>query len=491
MPALDLDTLIRRIRAEADKLDLPKLPEPQLHSLGKPNLVPIDRLPESPWAALRNRVRWHVADFLLVDNAEFLEALYNAVLRRPADEGGLKHYQREMVGGKSRLEMLCLFLRSPEAGQQGVQIAGLPRITWLVFALHRKLGRFGVRRITEKLFDLIARNILAHHSGYQFALSRMLYRHMGAAEAKLGSHEQNLVDHQNRHTETCLRLDQIDVETRRIDSDIIVNREQFMRLRREDERLMRQLADPALVAAAPNSARHQAIAAQLEARLDAYYLAFEDANRGSREEIRAKLTTYLPCLEPIKAISTDCPVLDIGCGRGEWLTLLRENGIRGIGIDANPHMAETCREQGLDVRCEDALTALSAMADNSLGAVTGFHIIEHLEFPILYEIVNQAARVLRPGGLILFETPNPENPLVGSHTFYHDFTHRNPVTPAGIGFLVKYHNLVDIEILRRNPYPPEARLPGSDLTTERINALLCGYQDYAVLARKPVVEVES
>jgi hypothetical protein len=92
--------------------------------------------------------------------------------------------------------------------------------------------------------------------------------------------------------------------------------------------------------------------------------------------------------------------------------------------------------------------------------------------------------VLAEGGAVLFETPNPENVLVGSHTFYHDFTHRNPITPTAISFLLKNQGFDDIDIIRSSPYPEEAKVPGNDPLTERVNGHLCGPQDFAVTGRK-------
>jgi hypothetical protein len=92
--------------------------------------------------------------------------------------------------------------------------------------------------------------------------------------------------------------------------------------------------------------------------------------------------------------------------------------------------------------------------------------------------------VLVEGGRVLFETPNPENVLVGSHTFYHDFTHRNPVTPTAISFLLKHLGFDEIDIIRSSPYPAEAKVPGNDPLTERVNGHLCGPQDYAVTGCK-------
>ncbi|NEX17197.1 MAG: hypothetical protein C1943_11330 [Halochromatium sp.] len=220
-------------------------------------------------------------------------------------------------------------------------------------------------------------------------------------------------------------------------------------------------------------------------RLDAYYVAFEEEFRGAPEQIRETQEGYIADLRDAGTVSAATPVLDLGCGRGEWLALLVEHGLSAKGVDTNAVMVARCREQGLDAREVDALTALQALPDASLGAVSAFHLIEHLPFSLLHALLEQAHRVLRPGGVLVLETPNPENLLVGSHTFYHDPTHRNPMTPTATRFLVRYLGFTDPEIRRLHPYPDSAKVPGNDPLTERVNGHLCGPQDYAIIARKP------
>ncbi|KAF0279171.1 methyltransferase domain-containing protein [Spiribacter aquaticus] len=223
-----------------------------------------------------------------------------------------------------------------------------------------------------------------------------------------------------------------------------------------------------------------------DSTLDTFYLAFENACRGDEADIAAQLQTdYLETVQAALARTGEGGVLDIGCGRGEWLKVLAEAGIEASGIDLSPVMAEHCRAQGLDVADGDAVQALADRPAESLTVITGFHLIEHLPFAVLYRLFEEVARVLRPQGVCIFETPNPENVLVGSHTFYHDATHSNPLTPTAMRFLAEYHGFHPVETRRLHPYPPEARVPGSDPLTERVNGHLCGPQDYALIGQKP------
>jgi O-antigen chain-terminating methyltransferase len=189
------------------------------------------------------------------------------------------------------------------------------------------------------------------------------------------------------------------------------------------------------------------------------------------------------------------PVLDVGCGRGEWLELLRDEGLHARGLDLNRALIEQCRQRGFDVTEGDVLSHLRALPDASLGAVTGFHIIEHLPFDVVVKLFDEVVRVLRPGGLALFETPNPENMLVGSCYFYVDPTHRNPLFPPTVQFLAEQRGLVEVEILRLNEggwfAQPLEPLPDHHPLATKLNPLIelakarfFAAPDFAVLGRK-------
>lgn len=217
--------------------------------------------------------------------------------------------------------------------------------------------------------------------------------------------------------------------------------------------------------------------------LDAFYVAFEAQFRGSRPDIINRLKVYIPLIGEAKIGTEDAPVLDVGCGRGEWLELLGESGYIARGLDINRVMIEQCRARGLDVIEGDVLDYLRSISDASLGAVTGFHIIEHLPFKILMQLFDEVVRVLKPGGMVIFETPNPGNVLVGSNTFYLDPTHRNPLPSSMIQFLAESRGLGQVKIMNVNPYPEHFRVKGSELA-ERFNDYFYGAQDYSVIGYK-------
>ena len=230
---------------------------------------------------------------------------------------------------------------------------------------------------------------------------------------------------------------------------------------------------------APNSV--DAGASVAKGALDTYYAAFEEAFRGSREEIKSRQKAYL---DRVAALATDLPILDIGCGRGEWIELLGERGIAAYGIDMNSVFVADARAANLDVRQADALGHLRSLADGSLSGITGFHIIEHLEYEELIDIVDEANRVLVPGGFLLFETPNPDNLIVGASKFWRDPTHRAPLPPSVTNFLIKQRGFIDTEVIYLNNGVDDDKLPGEDGLVQRLNHLLYCASDYAIWARK-------
>lgn len=214
--------------------------------------------------------------------------------------------------------------------------------------------------------------------------------------------------------------------------------------------------------------------------LDALYASFEDQFRGSREEIKERLRVYLPILEQAKVTEG---VLDIGCGRGEWLELLRDERVRGRGVDHNRVFVEQCRQLSLDVAEEDALVYLRGLPDSSLSAVTSFHLVEHLPFEMLIKLLDEIVRTLKVGGPLILETPNPENFIVGSYSFYADPTHRHPIPSPTLQFLLESRGLYDIKVMNLRPLDA-ARIEGDTEIIKRFNQYFCSAPDYGIIGWK-------
>jgi SAM-dependent methyltransferase len=212
-----------------------------------------------------------------------------------------------------------------------------------------------------------------------------------------------------------------------------------------------------------------------------FYRAFEDKHRGSRELILERLAVYLPYIEKIREC-WDLEITDLGCGRGEWLELLNSLEVRCHGVDLDEEMLASCRSRGLTVSRSDAIGYLKQLPTASQMAISAFHLVEHIPFDQLKVLVQEARRVLVPGGLLILETPNPENLTVGTCSFYMDPTHVNPLPPPLLQFLPDHYGYIRSTILRLQEPAP---MPNIDQVT--LTQVFRGVSaDYAVVAQTPL-----
>jgi SAM-dependent methyltransferase len=221
------------------------------------------------------------------------------------------------------------------------------------------------------------------------------------------------------------------------------------------------------------------------------YVGFEDAFRGSSDDIQQRLGDYLP----IFASASD--VLDVGCGRGEFLALLRQNGVSARGIDLNDAMVAVCREKGFEAAKADALAYLRGIPPGSLGGLFAAQVVEHLEPAYLTRLLEAAFDALRPGAPIVLETINPACWFAFFESYIRDITHVRPLHPDTLKFLLIASGFQQIEIRYRVPYPehdklqplpPSAALGDSvetlNANVEKINRLLFTHLDYAAIGRR-------
>ncbi|WP_417787155.1 class I SAM-dependent methyltransferase [Stutzerimonas xanthomarina] len=213
---------------------------------------------------------------------------------------------------------------------------------------------------------------------------------------------------------------------------------------------------------------------------DSFYRAFEERYRGSREMIKARQQVYLPFLTPLADEAEPPAALDVGCGRGEWLEVLLENGFAARGIDLDTGMLEACVALGLPAAQGDAIATLQALADDSQAVVSGFHIVEHIPFDSAQLLVNEALRVLKPGGILILETPNPENIVVAGSSFYLDPTHEKPLPHQLLSFLAEFSGFARTKVLRLQEEPH--LLAQADIGL--MNVLNGTSPDYAIVAQK-------
>ena len=224
--------------------------------------------------------------------------------------------------------------------------------------------------------------------------------------------------------------------------------------------------------------------------LSAKYVGFEDQFRGAPEEIAARQREY------VELFAGASDVLDIGCGRGEFLALLQARGVRARGIDVNDSMVDVCLQKGLDASKADALTYLRAQPAGSLGGLLAAQVVEHLEPAYLTNLLDAAYAALRPGAPIVLETINPACWFAFFESYVRDITHVRPLHPDTLKFLLQASGFGGVEIRYQAPYPEHHKLqrvaPAAlgdaaealNANVDKLNSLLFTYLDYAAIAKR-------
>ena len=184
--------------------------------------------------------------------------------------------------------------------------------------------------------------------------------------------------------------------------------------------------------------------------MDKFYKSFEDKFRGHRSEIKKRLLAYEPFLQILKQNYENPAAADLGCGRGEWLEILKQNGFAARGCDVSEEMIKECEKNALEAKKQGAIEFLSELEDSSLALVSAFQLVEHLEFSELCELIKQARRVLKDGGILILETPNPENLRVATLNFYLDVTHVKPIPPMLLEYLCEFEGFSNTFMMRLN-----------------------------------------
>jgi 2-polyprenyl-3-methyl-5-hydroxy-6-metoxy-1,4-benzoquinol methylase len=231
--------------------------------------------------------------------------------------------------------------------------------------------------------------------------------------------------------------------------------------------------------------------AHLPSAFENLYVAFVEAFRGPREAVKERMRPYV---DDILGVDSALPVVDLGCGRGELLELLAESDVSAYGVETNPYYVESAKALGLDVRLAEATEHLAGLKAQSLRAVTAIQIVAGFEVEQLIALLDLAVRAIEPGGLLILETPNPENLVVGASSFYLDPTRRQPIPPELLTFLVEARGFTSAEVRRlarddgSGPGPVAAGEPPADdvgRLLELVSSRLQAPPDYAVIARRP------
>ena len=225
------------------------------------------------------------------------------------------------------------------------------------------------------------------------------------------------------------------------------------------------------------------------------YLALEERYRGAEDDIAERVSVYRPYLEG------HGDVVDLGCGRGEALEVFARDGLTVRGVDSSGEMVARCREKGLDAVEADLFDFIAGLDPESVGAIVSFHVIEHLPAPAVDRLVRLAWRALRPGGVLILETPSPLALAMSARDFWMDPTHQRPVHPAHLEVTYREAGFEPVHRVDLRPFPDDQRLPELDLAAlpdeqhaladqvnrlrDLLDELLFGARDFGLVGHKP------
>jgi 2-polyprenyl-3-methyl-5-hydroxy-6-metoxy-1,4-benzoquinol methylase len=486
---------------------------------------------------------YRIEDFLIYYDQEFLENAYKYLLQRKIDTHGMKNYLSRLRNGSlSKTDILLMLYYSKEGRSKNVILKGskkrfllfklyhlplfgylfkliatllsLPRmvetinrndayignalvqqrrdINHLFKELHQKIDKKYFKleaqlkelhqKIDKKYFKLEAQlnEIDKRHIKVKEELKRVIQIDRNETNHSLEDIRLLLKKESNKTNQlfaTKVNKEEMELQV----NSINYAKESIKIVNKSLENLMIEMQKD-LSKESLSTEKISLLSKEKESHLDALYVSFEDRFRGTRGEIKNRVEYYLSYVDRISDSFSKVQVLDLGCGRGEWLELLEERGYQAKGIDLNRIMVKISQDFGLDVKEYDAIKYLESLEDSSLEMITGFHIIEHIPFPQLIKMYDEALRVLKPGGLVIFETPNPENLIVGSCNFYTDPTHINPIPPHTAHFILEERGFVNVVIDRIEKGSVYSL--SDPLLNEFYNSRIAQYPDYAIIGQK-------
>lgn len=527
---IDVHALLRELQSQPTSSTSSNAP--QLHL----TLARVET--EAGLIPISDDAHYHVNDLLKYHDKEFVLNAYRAVLKREADKAGYNHYLDALRSGQyNKIDILAALRYSNEGRERNVPIDGLSLPSTLR-RLYRipALGYFIHMAVAIARLPVLVRNY-SQFEAYTFVQREKLVDSIrmvadsvekvaGAIKTVEGSIQtveeslktsiktaensfRTLTTQQHQQINALFREQHEIIGEQKELFDLINARHALEReagtgisygdmeeqvkqlsqrvedLRTELERQQRAAALLAEMAErfAPDDAalaETRELVNEDRHQLDTLYASFEDQFRGDKEEVKARLRYYLPFLKEAGITSR---LLDIGCGRGDWLELLAEEGIEAQAVDTNGVLVERCRRSGLRVVQEDAVRHLRGLPDMSLSAVTAFHVIEHLPFETLVKLLDEIFRVLEPGGLVMLETPSPENLVVAASNFYSDPTHNRPVSAHTLKFILKDRGFDPIRLQFLHPVEGSP-FESADKSLASLHMWFYGPRDYAIIGSK-------
>lgn len=518
-PAFDTEAIMRQVRAEVARRHVAT--DGKHYATDEPGDATVSGMRWRPAASrLPDKDQFALADFLGFNDQDFVDVAYRRLLRRPANDKGCREYLDALRSGAiGKVEILGMIRFSAEGRRNAVHVDGLLlRYKLRRWRRRRVIGWFLGMGMTLARLPRLAQRLQgieasAAHESQEIGrllnrLGTMVDQRLADVDVAIDSMEEisrangaERIAHQKKVDE---QLGKVDEQLGTVGKQLGVHDAALTQLKdraRDDQRSLRAMLERLTVfldvaARQQSSGTAKGDAGELPA-LEAQYASFEDAFRGERDEIKQRVAHYLGTLAAAGVAPGDHDVvLDLGSGRGEWLEVLAEHGYRGRGVDLNRGMLKASEARGHEVVEADVLDYLRAQDSDSFAAITAMHLVEHIPHSALLELLDEALRVLRPGGVLMLETPNPENVRVGSCTFYMDPTHLNPIPPLLLQWIVRARGFEEpvIERLSEHRGSPELQPVSEDMPGAwQINQMIEWFTappDYAVIARKPATHIE-
>lgn len=519
---LDVDGLMHAIREAASKRDykiakadlLETTPARTFSSAEAENSHV--RLALSPEFEARSDDAYHVNDLLRYQGRDFVTNAYRVVLKREPDEAGFLHNLTLLQSGAyNKIDILASLRSSDEGKRCAVRIDGLKlpatirsveRIPVLGYVLQCLIGwaRFPATLRSQRQFqeyvvaqqsligdyvNQLQESVRAELQQHAQQLARLdpLANEVAQHQAQLDSLAftvrqtlpQRIEDGEEQLRQTAVRLaglsDDLTDRFKNLSQLLLQAREELAQQSVASDELRRELKNANVLTdrmTMPGAERRS---------WDKLYAAFEEEFRGPVAEVEERLRFYLPF---VRDLSREATILDLGSGRGDWLALLTQEGFQPRGVETNEVLADDCRKRGLNVETIDMMVCLRTLVANSVDVITVFHLIEHVGIDDLLHLLDQARRTLKPGGLLMLETPSPENIPVGACNFYADPTHNKPIYPHTLMFILRNLGFADCRLEFLHPVE-NSPFVGDSPGFPQLNQWFFGPRDFSVIARKP------
>lgn len=448
---------------------------------------------------IKSRAVYYLRQLLSLDDEQFVISAYQAILQRTPETEALHNNLNALRSGEyTKLELLILLKNSKEAQQKLGKVKGLRKYIFLQKSAAMPL----IGKSSKKLYKLL---LLIDTSVINMNKEKIYYTNQLDQTYKTSSNNvQNSPKDRIGNRETTaktlisseqLRFDyyqkKVGDKLAEISAHIDDNNEKIKQAYQQIDNI--QLHINEVIKQLKNDQKKYiaSLTAQIESPLSSltmdnefierFQINHSNAFRGSYEEIKQRLQVYLPYLQQSEIICPQSPVLDIASGRGEWLEIMLENNYPTKGVEFNQLLVEKSVQAGFDVVHADGLDYMQMLEKDSISVVISFHLIEHLPSNKLLGFIRESHRIIKPGGLIILETPNPENIFVGSCNFYLDFTHIKPLPPQLLEFLLKEFGFKIIEVKRLHP---RDEVQVKDEQIKLISDYLYSAQDYAIIGEK-------